>query len=153
MGLMEGVPVYTGCNDFFAALAATGIGKPGDLFDITGTSEHLGGIADSMLRDAPPVSGRYFEHYVRYGVTGSSGASLDYALKLHDGSLDAVKCAAQKAPLFLTYVNGERCPVCDPDAKGVFFRIGAGCTPEMMAYAVMEGVTFNLKQILELLGI
>ena len=153
MGLREGVPVYTGCNDFFAALAGTGMANVGDLFDITGTSEHLGGIADSMLQDAPPVSGRYFEHFVRYGVTGSSGASLDYAEQLFDGSVDAQRCVQRKAPLFLPYLNGERCPVCDPDAKGVFFGIGAGCTPEMMAYAVMEGIAFNLKQIVELLGI
>lgn len=152
-GLKEGTPVYTGCNDFFAGLAGTGIGRVGDLFDITGTSEHMGGIADFMLEDAPPVSGRYFEHFVRYGVTGSSGASMDYARKLYPEEVDADACLAKKPPLFLPYLNGERCPVCDPDARGVFFGISAGCTPEMMAYSVMEGIAFNLKQIVELLEI
>lgn len=152
-GLKEGVPVFTGCNDFFAALAGSGIGNVGDLFDITGTSEHIGGIADSMLQDAPPVSGRYFQYYVRYGVTGSSGASLDYARKLYSQPVNLEECRVKKPPLFLPYVNGERCPVCDPDAKGVFFGVGSECSAEMMAYSVMEGVAFNLKQIVELLGV
>lgn len=152
-GLKEGTPVYTGCNDFFAALAGSGICKAGDLFDITGTSEHIGGIAQSMLPDAPPVSGRYFQKYVRYGVTGSSGASLDYAECLSDRQVDPERCRTQKPPLFLPYLNGERCPVCDPDAKGVFFGIGAGCTPEIMAYSVREGIAFNLKQIVDMLDV
>ena len=152
-GLKEGTPVYTGCNDFFAALAGSGICKNGDLFDITGTSEHIGGIAQSMLPDAPPVSGRYFQQYVRYGVTGSSGASLDYAERLCAHQVDAERFRVQNPPLFLPYLNGERCPVCDPDAKGVFFGIVAGCTPEAMAYSVREGIAFNLKQIVDMLNV
>lgn len=152
-GLKEGTLVYTGCNDFFAALAGTGICKENDLFDITGTSEHIGGIAQSMLPDAPPVSGRYFQQYVRYGVTGSSGASLDYAERLYSGAVNTDACRKKHPPLFLPYLNGERCPVCDPDAKGVFFGIGAGCTPEAMAYSVREGIAFNLKQIIDMLDI
>ena len=152
-GLREGVSVYAGCNDYFAALLGTGIHQVGDLFDITGTSEHIGGITSSMLSYAPPVSGRYFVDYVRYGVTGSSGASLDYAARLWQGKVDIKACREKKPPLFLPYLNGERCPVCDPDAKGVFFGISGGCDAELMAYSIMEGVSFSLKQILQTLGV
>lgn len=152
-GLPEGAAMYAGCNDYFAALAGTGICKAGDLFDITGTSEHVGGIATSMLPDAPPVSGRYFREFVRYGVTGSSGASLDYGKRLYTGIIDAEKCLAGQPPIFLPYLNGERCPVCDPNARGVFFGINGSCDAQTMAYSVMEGVAFNVRQILETLGI
>lgn len=152
-GLKKGVPVYTGCNDFFAALAGSSICKTGDMFDITGTSEHVGGISQSMLADTPPVSGRYFQEFVRYGVTGSSGASLDYAKRLYNGLISVHSCLTKQPPLFLPYVNGERCPVCDPDAKGVFFGIGADCTAESMAYSVREGISFNLKQIVDMLDL
>lgn len=152
-GLREGAAVYAGCNDYFAALLGTGIHQIGDLFDITGTSEHIGGITEEMLPDAPPVSGKYFVNCVRYGVTGSSGASLDYAGRLYRGAVDLKKCREKKPPLFLPYLNGERCPVCDPDARGVFFGISGNCDPELMAYAIMEGVSFSLKQILETLGV
>ncbi len=148
-GLREGTPVYTGCNDFFAALLGSGIHKSGDMFDITGTSEHLGAIADDILDESGVISGRYFNGFVRYGVTASSGPSIDYGRKMHNGSIGLSAEDRLRAPIFLPYVNGERCPVCDPMARGVMFGISAGCTDVQMAYSVMEGVAFNLKQIHE----
>lgn len=149
LGMGTGVPVYAGCNDFFAGLMGAGIKNSGDVFDVTGTSEHLGGIADT-LHDAPGlISGRYFTDYVRYGVTASSGDSLNYARSLHDGTISPTDCLAHNPPLFLPYLSGERCPVCDPMARGVMFGISPGCNNEMMAYSVMEGVCFNLRQIYE----
>jgi len=149
LGMREGTPVYTGCNDFFAGLLGAGIRSEGDVFDVTGTSEHMGGIA-STLHDAPGlISGRYFSGFVRYGVTGSSGDSLNYARRLHSGAVDPATCLRRTPPLFLPYLSGERCPVCDPMARGVLFGINSACDPEMMAYSVMEGVCFNLRQIYE----
>ncbi len=152
-GIPSGARVYTGCNDFFAALAGSGICAECDLFDVTGTSEHIGGIASSILPDAPPVTGRYFEGFVRYGVTGSSGASLDFGRRICPEPIDISGCLSEKPPVFLPYLNGERCPVCDPDARGVFFGMDGGCSREMMAYSVMEGVAFNLRQIMESLDL
>lgn len=147
LGAREGVPVYNGCNDFFAALIGAGVRGKGDMFDITGTSEHLGAIAEEMLDTENLISGRYFDGWVRYGVTASSGPSLGYAARIGGGAdLSAVE--RDTAPIFLPYVNGERCPVCDPMARGVMFGVGPECTAADMAYAVMEGVSFNLKQIL-----
>ena len=149
LGMRAGIPVYAGCNDFFAGLLGAGIKKSGDVFDVTGTSEHMGGIADT-LHDAPGlISGRYFADYVRYGVTASSGDSLNYARSLHDGALSPADYLAHNPPLFLPYLSGERCPVCDPMARGVMFGISPGCDNVMMAYSVMEGVCFNLRQIYE----
>lgn len=121
--------------------------QPGDLFDLTGTSEHIGGIAHTALDHAPPVSGPYFSGCVRYGVTGSSGVSHHFAMQLGQPDLHA----SSRAPLFLPYLNGERCPVCDPSASGVFFGIEPGCTAERLAYAVLEGIALNLRQILDML--
>ena len=149
LGLREGVPVFTGCNDFFAALLGSGIRRSGDRFDITGTSEHLGGISDELLDEANLISGRYFSGFVRYGVTASSGPSLDYGLSLYSGSIEPTLSLRDESPIFLPYVNGERCPVCDPSARGVMFGVNAGCSLEQMAWAVLEGVCFNLKLISE----
>ncbi|MEA4888966.1 MAG: FGGY-family carbohydrate kinase [Clostridiaceae bacterium] len=151
LGLPANTRVIVGCNDFFAGLLGMGVSNEGDLFDITGTSEHIGGIAKSALPTAPPVSGRYFSGFVRYGVTGSSGAAHQFGLGLYKEKIDAASCIARGAPLFLPYLNGERCPVCDPQASGAFVGIRGGCSNDMLAYAVKEGIAFNLRQILELL--
>lgn len=150
-GLKPGIPVYTGCNDFYASLIGMGIVKTGDCFDVTGTSEHMGMIAEKLVTDPKTISSPYMNGFVAYGVTASSGASLDFGLR--EMNLAAVDYEdyrnKKKLPIFLPYVNGERAPIYDPQAKGVFFGIGADTTREEMAYAVMEGVAFSIWHIIE----
>lgn len=150
-GLKAGIPVYTGCNDFYASLLGMGIVKPGDCFDVTGTSEHLGIITKKLTVDKKVISSPYLNGHVAYGVTASSGVSLDFGLRelnLSDISYEKYR-SKKKMPVFLPYVNGERAPIYDPKARGVFFGIGADTTREDMAYAVMEGVAFSVWHIME----
>lgn len=152
-GLKEGIPVYVGLNDYYASLLGMGIWNTGDMFDITGTSEHLGILEDAVNMETEMVSGPYLQHHVHYGVTGSSGASLDFGLQFSKtGEMDLGETLKHKPPIFLPYLNGERAPIWDGDAKGVYFGIQAGCSKEDMAYAVLEGVSFSLYHIYKKMG-
>lgn len=150
-GLKAGIPVYTGCNDFYASLLGMGIVKPGDCFDVTGTSEHMGMITEKLVQDEQVIASPYLNGCVAYGVTASSGGSLDFGLR----ELDLLNVSYEKyrnkkkLPIFLPYVNGERAPIYDAEARGVFFGIEADTTREDMAYAVMEGVAFSTWHIME----
>ena len=152
-GLKPDIPVYTGCNDFYASLLGMGIVKPGDCFDVTGTSEHMGMITENLVTDEQVIASPYLNGCVAYGVTASSGASLDLGLR----ELDLANVRYEiyrnkkKMPIFLPYVNGERAPIYDSEARGVFFGIEADTTKEDMAYAVMEGVAFSIWHIMEAL--
>lgn len=149
----EGIPVYVGLNDFFASVLGMGARTCGDMFDITGTSEHLGILESCVRKETEMVSGPYLRDYVHYGVTASSGISLDYGRKLFPyDQVDMERCLHEKAPIFLPYLKGERAPVWDPMARGLFYGIGEGCTREHMAYAVLEGVAFSLFHIYEYMG-
>ncbi|MBM3316081.1 xylulokinase, partial [candidate division WOR-3 bacterium] len=53
--------------------------------------------------------------------------------------------------LFLPYLSGERCPYPDPNARGVFFGLSLRHTRPHLTRAVIEGVTFSLRDCLELL--
>lgn len=151
--LPAGIPVYTGLNDYYAGILGMGIGEQGQMFDITGTSEHLGVLQEKIALDTTLVSGPYIEHIVHYGVTASSGSSIKYGLRLmEDERLIMEEIMKGKPPVFLPYVKGERAPIWNPDARGVFFGIEEGCTKEQMAYAVMEGVVFSLYHIYETMG-
>lgn len=44
---------------------------------------------------------------------------------------------------FLPYLNGERSPHNDPDARGVFLNLSSATTVDDLCLAVMEGVTFS----------
>lgn len=151
--LPDGIPVYVGLNDYYASLLGMGIQNAGDMFDISGTSEHLGVIEESVDLDTQMVSGPYLKHNVHYGVTASSGASLDFGLQIHkDGLVELEEVSKHQPPIFLPYLNGERAPIWDADARGMFFGISSGCTKEDMLYAVMEGVVFSLYHIYESMG-
>lgn len=57
----------------------------------------------------------------------------------------------QQAPLFLPYLSGERSPHNDAHAQGVLFGLTASHGPATLAYAVMEGVSFGLRDGLDTL--
>ena len=151
--LPAGIPVYTGLNDYYAGLLGMGIGEPGQMFDITGTSEHLGVLQEEVALDTSLVSGPYIEHMVHYGVTASSGPSIKYGLRILDEENNDLKeLMNDKPPVFLPYVKGERAPIWNAEARGVFFGIEENCSPKQMAYGVMEGVVFSLYHIYETMG-
>ena len=53
--------------------------------------------------------------------------------------------------IFLPYLTGERTPHMDTAARGMFFGLHLSHTAKHMARAVMEGVTFALRDSMEIL--
>ena len=49
-------------------------------------------------------------------------------------------------------MNGERAPIWDAGARGVFFGINAGTTNDEMLYSVLEGVAFCACHMWDTLG-
>jgi len=78
-GLKKGIPVYAGCNDFFSGLLGMGIASVGQAFDISGTSEHIGVISNSLI-ETNMVSGPYVNGFATYGGTKASGTSCKFAM-------------------------------------------------------------------------
>lgn len=146
-GLSEGVPVYLGCNDFFAGLVGMGIYNVGDAFDLSGTSEHVGYIGETVNRNGF-VSGKYFNGNCTYGGTKSSGICCDFAIKNFglDG-IDVKEALGNAPPILLPYFNGERAPIFDENARGVYFGINADTDVKSFAYSTLEGVAFSLFDI------
>jgi xylulokinase len=70
---------------------------------------------------------------------------------------DLLTEAAAKIPagaehlFFLPYLSGERTPYPDPNARGVFFGLNLKHTKAHMTRAVLEGVSFGLRDSLELI--
>lgn len=151
LGVPRGVPVFLGCNDFFASLAGMGALAPGDWFDVAGSSEHVGRIEtrDPRAVATPLVYGPGLAHNVHYGVTAASGVSLEWGSSLFGSETRPADNAG--APLFLPHLQGERAPHFDPDARGVFFGLYRGHGAADMLYAVCEGVAFGLRQIAALI--
>lgn len=152
-GLKSGIPVVIGLNDFFSSLLGMGITSGDEIFDISGTSEHIGCIENTLNLNTDMVSCPFIKRFIHYGVTASSGASLDFGIKSFNADKAIIsEKLIKNAPLFAPYLNGERAPIFDSDARGLFFGIGKDCSLTELAYSVLEGVAFSLYHIYEKLG-
>lgn len=147
-GLKAGLPIHVGLNDFYASLVGMGVQRPGEAFDVAGTSEHLGvvveGAQPARLIRSPMPGGLY----VHYGVTASSGTALSWSARRF-GTADPPM--VDKAPLFLPYLKGERAPVFDEDARGMLIGLTDMTDTDAIQYSVYEGVVFSLYSIFEAL--
>ena len=53
--------------------------------------------------------------------------------------------------IFTPYLTGERCPYPDPNARASFYGLSLRTTRADIVRSVMEGVTFSLKQIVDIM--
>lgn len=150
--IKQGTPVYLGCNDFFAGILGMGVLKNNQFFDVSGTSEHIGVITENLI-DTKMVSGPYFSLNTTYGGTKASGLSCKFAMDNFSlENLDFQEELDKNPPIFLPYLTGERAPIFDENAKGVFFGITDKTDKKSLAYSVLEGVLFSLYDIAQNLG-
>ncbi len=158
-GLAPGTPVVIGGGDGSCAGVGAGVIEPGAAYCVIGTSAW---ISVSTLTPAPDPQQRTmtFHHvhpdrYAPMGVMQLAGGAREWAWKaLSDGDLDLDAAAAAVEPgaeglIFLPYLMGERSPWWDPQARGAFVGLSIQHSKPQMARAVLEGVAFGLRQILD----
>jgi xylulokinase len=88
-----------------------------------------------------------------YGVTSSGGGSLPWFSRFAGKSIDellASTAVTSSELIFLPYLEGERAPIWDPLASGVLVGLRSSHGQGDVARAVLEGVAFSLRQIIEL---
>ena len=60
--------------------------------------------------------------------------------------------AGSRGLIFTPWLHGNRCPFEDPNARAVFFNLNLETTKKEMIRAVLEGVCFHLRWMLEAQG-
>jgi xylulokinase len=175
-GIPEGTPVANGSSDNSASALGAGMVLPGQVTLIIGTAGVVSVCSDRPLLDP---AGRTLcwhyclpKHWITLGITQTAGESLQWFKTAFDpqddpqtGSGDIFnrynQAVAQISDgsggvIFLPYLNGERTPYWDPAARGVFFGINLATEKASMIKAIMEGVSFALRnniETIEALGI
>ena len=162
LGLPQGVTVAGGVNDATATVLGGGLVRKGLALDLGGTS---GGIAlawDTPLRAGgltawpAPTPGLF----VCGGPFAAAGRALVWALPALGYAADdyaAIEAdAARVAPgadglVFLPYLAGERTPMWDDQARGMFFGLTDHHSRAHLARAVFEGVAFGLRHVADLM--
>ncbi len=155
--------VVSGGADNASAAFGIGISKAGESMVSIGTSGTVLTLTD---KKEPDLSGKihYFnsviqDKYYYMGVMLSAAHSLNWVKNRFFHSSDWTeieKRINQSVPgsngiIFLPYLNGERTPHRDPNARGVFFGISSLNTENDILRATMEGITFGLRDSFELI--
>lgn len=171
-GLPAGIPVVGGAGDNAASAVGCGVVSGGKAFTTIGTSGVVFAHSPHLAYDpkgrmhsfCAAVPGEW--HVM--GVIQSAGLSLRWFRDNFCGTeqaeadrrgIDVYKVmdeVAARSPvgsgklLFLPYLMGERTPHLDPAARGAFIGLTSTHTRGDMLRAVMEGVTFALRDSLRL---
>jgi len=171
-GFSAGTPVYPGMGDAAAATLSAGLVAPGDTYLYLGTTgwaatlKRAPGPELHGLRHLPAALGNLT---IAIAPLLNAGSALDWAIALLGlGGSGATLGAPtgyetferllldtpgrSEGAIFLPYLNGERCPVQDARPQGTFLHLGARIGPGQLAWAVLEGICFALREVLETLG-
>jgi xylulokinase len=168
-GLLQGTPVVAGGLD--AACAALGVGviEPGQVQEQSGQAGGMSVCIDQYQADPRlilsyhVVPGRWLLQGGTVGGGGVAGwlerelaaAEREQARQNGSETLAEIDRAAAQIPagsegvVFLPYMAGERSPIWDPLAKGVFYGLDFGKTRAHLYRAGLEGVAYSLRHNLE----
>ncbi|MFW6270232.1 MAG: xylulokinase [Bacillota bacterium] len=163
-GLNPGTPVVAGGADNACGAVGSGIIKEGRVMASIGSS---GVVLAQTNSPTPDDQGRIhlFNHskpdvWYMMGVMLSAGMSYSWLQESMYGDRleyeELNQLAGEIEPgseglVFLPYLYGERTPHADANARGVFFGISGKHKEGHFARSVMEGVSFGLRDSLELI--
>lgn len=172
-GLAEGTIVVGGAGDNAAAAVGTGVVEDGKAFTTIGSSgvvfAHTSNISIDKKGRVHTFCCAVPNCWHVMGVTQSAGLSLKWfrdnlcwsemetALNmgvdpyyLTDKEAMDVPIGANKL-LYMPYLNGERTPHLDPNCRGAFVGLSTMHKKKDMIRAVMEGVSYSLRDCVEVM--
>ena len=169
-GLVEGIPVVAGGLDAACGTLGAGVIHPGETQEQGGQAGGMSICLDEYKADPRLILSFHVvpgQWLLQGGTTGGGGvmrwfehefADYERMMKAQTGesSLNQLNEIAEKvAPgsdglVFLPYMSGERSPIWNPYAKGVFYGLDFAKTKGHMVRACMEGVALSVRHNLEI---
>jgi xylulokinase len=170
-GLAAGTPVVIAAGDVAVAQSGSGANREGKAHLCIGTATWVG-VSSSTLRNDPKTPFWALNHidpqkYVIAGEMETGGGALQWYRNLLGEEearqatergvstyqvLDELAGAAPPGSdglVFTPWLSGERAPVLDHYARGGFLGLSLGHTRAHLTRAVMEGVAFHIRWIIE----
>lgn len=172
-GLATGTLVVGGAGDNAAAAVGTGVVESGKAFTTIGTSGVVFAHSDSITIDpagrvhtfcaavpgswavmsctlAAGMSLKWFrDNFCSEEKLSAANQGIDPYILMDRAAAD-IPIGADRL-LYLPYLMGERSPLLDESARGVFFGLSGIHTKAHLLRAVMEGVIYSQRQCLDVL--
>jgi len=168
-GLRAGTPVVAGGLDAACGTLGAGVHLPGQVQEQGGQAGGMSIVVDRPVADRRLILSRHVVPgaWLLQGGTVAGGASLRWLV----GEVGETERAAAQASgrgtfelvsdlagtiragaagtVFLPYLAGERSPIWDPQATGVFFGLTFATSRAHLYRATMEGVAYALRHNIE----
>lgn len=154
-GLREGIPVVAGGLDAACGTLGAGVYEVGQTQEQGGQAGGMSICTDralahkELILSAHVVPGKWL---LQGGSVGGGGTlrwfreQFGAQMSFDQLTEEAGKVSAgSDGVIFLPYMAGERSPIWNPDAKGVFYGIGFDKTRGHLIRAILEGVAFSLQ--------
>lgn len=158
-GLVPGIPVVAGGLDAACGTLGAGVVSPGQAQEQGGQAGGMSICIDQYAADPRLILGFHVVPgcwLLQGGTTGGGGAlkwlreTICPELSFEDMSaLADTVSPGSDGVTFLPYMAGERSPLWNPNACGVFFGLRFGVSRAQMIRACMEGVAYTLRHNLE----
>ena len=169
-GLVRGIPVVAGGLDAAAATLGAGVIEPGQVQEQGGQAGGMSICLDRPIGNPRLILGYHVvpERWLLQGGTTGGGSlrwlkNIIYVSEIGKGKekkefdpFEEMSLEAEKADVgsdglvFLPYMAGERSPLWDPNAKGIFFGLSYEKTRAHLIRAIMEGCAFALHHNLQI---
>ncbi|ENH96643.1 carbohydrate kinase FGGY [Gracilibacillus halophilus YIM-C55.5] len=158
IGLSKDVSLVIGAADGQLANLGNGAIQSGEVAITVGTSGAIRQLIEGQhVNDNQETFSYAFTAHssIIGGATNNGGIALQWIKDLftYNGSHEELLREAEEIKigsdglLFVPYVNGERAPVWNQNAKGNFYGLQVTHQRAHFVRAVLEGITFNLYQI------
>jgi xylulokinase len=175
-GLPKGMAVVTGGHDQPCGALGVGVVKPGSVMDATGTVECLLAATEKPLLNEGMLASNHpcYCHvkegmYVTLALCPTAGLlfrwirdefcekEMEESRKTGKSAYDIMTEEAALSPVgassvyVLPYFMGSGTPTVNPDARGVILGLHISHNKKDIIRAALEGITYDLRQNIELL--
>lgn len=153
------LPVFCASNDTWAGVVGLGAMREGFAYNISGTTEVLGVMGPEPARAEGLMTVDWRGLFQLGGPSQNGADTVSWLLALlgraGEGGvgreIDALLAGLRQPQpvLFLPYLQGERVPYWNPGLRGAFIGLNRRHGATDLAYAVLEGVAFLNRIVLE----
>lgn len=159
LGLPDGVKVAAGAGDNAAAAVGTGTVGDGNCNISLGTSGTVFISSKKFAVDSHNALHAFAHADGSYHLMGCMLSAASCGKWWIENILQTLDYRAEEAAIenfgennvfFLPYLMGERSPINDINARGTFIGMSMDTTRAQMTQAVFEGVTFALRDSMEI---
>jgi xylulokinase len=158
-GIPKGTPVVAGTVDAYAEAFSAGVRNPGDQMLMYGSTMFLVQVIDAYHSDPAlwTTAGVERGSLALAAGTSTAGSLIGWLQTVTGGApFDTLMAEAAAVPpgsdglIVLPYLAGERTPVFDPHARGLFAGLTLRHGRGHLFRAAYEGIGFGIRQILEM---